>query len=158
MAFYNRLGYTPDQIICEDMALPNGTTVGNLTATNTVTLNATDADVLRVIICAASTTVAIANAATISFTPLFGNNAAAGGCLIRALGTMTLTGGDVTLVDGGNVTTKDLPDPLSWTSGTLMYAFDIPKELCAAYKYMKLNIACSADESSENIEAFVITV
>ena len=155
MAFYNKLGYTPDQIICEDMALPDTT---NLTATNTITIDAAKANVLRVIICAASTTVAIANTETISFTPLFGNDDDAGGCLIRALGTMTLTGGDVTLLDPGAVTTKDLPDPLSWTSGTLMYAFDIPSELCSAYKYMKLNIACSADESSENIEAFTVIV
>lgn len=153
MARYNKLGYAVDQIICEDMALPNAT---NLTATNTVTLDAKKANRLRVIICAASTTVAIADAATITFTPLFGNVDAAGGCLIRAMGSIVLTGGDVTLKDPGDVTTKDFPDPLSWTAGKLITAFSIPAELASAYKFMKLNVACSANESSEKIEAYLV--
>lgn len=153
MARYNELGYAIDQIICEDMALPNAT---NLTATNTVTLNAVKSNRLRVIICAASTSVAIADAATITFTPLFGNSADAGGCLIRAMGSIVITGGDVTLKDPGDVTTKDYPDPLSWTSGQLITAFNIPGELAEDYAYMKLNIACSANESSEKIEAYLV--
>lgn len=153
MAQYNKLGYAPCQIICEDMALPDAT---NLTATNTITLDARKSNRLKVIICAASTTVAIANAATITFTPLFGNDAAAGGCLIRAMGSIVLTGGDVTLNDPAGVTTKDFPDPLSWTSGVLITSFSLPSELIKDYKYMKLNIACSADESSEKIEAYLV--
>lgn len=152
MAIYKKDGLVWDQLICEDMALPNAT---NLTATNTVTLNARESGNLRVRIYAASTTVAIADASTISFTPLFGNTAADGGCLIRALGSMVLTGGDVTLKDPGNVTTKDSPDPLSWASGVLIHEFTIPADLIGTYKYMKLNIACSGNDSSEKIEAFL---
>jgi len=153
MARYNKLGFMPDQIICEDMALPNAT---NLTATNTVSLDARKSNKLRVVICAASTTTEIADAATITFTPLFGNTAAAGGCLVRALGSFVLTGGDVTLQDPGDVTTKDNPDPLTWTSGQLMYEFTIPARLIGSYQYMKLNIACSADESADKIEAYLV--
>ena len=155
MAFYNKLGYVRDQVICEDMALPNTT---NLTATNTITLDAGKSNTLRVIICAASTTTEIADGQTISFTPLFGNTAAAGGCLNRCLGTHVLTGGDVSLNDPGAVTTKDFPDPLTFLPGALIYAFDIPSELCSAYKYMKLNIACSANESEDKIEAFTVII
>jgi hypothetical protein len=43
------------------------------------------------------------------------NTAAAGGCLVRALGSFVLTGGDVTLQDPGNVTTVD--DPLDFPEG-----------------------------------------
>lgn len=153
MAFYNKLGLTPDQIICEDMALPNAT---NLTATNTVTLNARKANSLRVIICAGSTTTELADAATMTFTPLFGNDPAAGGCLVRAMGSMVLTGGDVTLKDPGNVTTVDNPNPMTWLPGAVIHAFSIPAELIGTYQYMKLNIACSADESADKIEAFVV--
>lgn len=152
MAKYKKDGLVWDQIICEDMSLPNAT---NLTATNTVTLNARESGNLRVRIYAASTTVEIADASTISFTPLFGNTAAAGGCLVRALGSMVLTGGDVTLQDPGNVTSTDNPNPLTWTSGTLIHEFTIPADLIGTYKYMKLNIACSADESADKIEAYL---
>lgn len=153
MARYNKLGYAIDQIICEDMALPNAT---NLTATNTVKLDAVKANRLRVIVCAASTSVTLSSAATLRFTPLFGNNPDAGGCLIRAMGTIEIKEGDVTLKDPGDVTTKDLPDPTTWTTGQLITAFNIPAELASAYKYMKLNIACSANESEDKIEAYLV--
>lgn len=152
MALYKRDGLVYDQVICEDMALPNAT---NLTATNTVSLKARESGSLRVRIYAASTTVAIADASTITFTPLFGNTASAGGCLVRALGSFTLTGGDVTLKDPGDVTTTDNPNPLSWTSGTLIHEFSIPADLIGTYKYMKLNIACSGNDSTEKIEAYL---
>lgn len=153
MARYNKLGFMPDQIICEDMALPNAT---NLTATNTVTIQARKSNKLRVVICAASTTTELADAATMTFTPLFGNIADAGGCLERSLGSFVLTGGNVTLKDPGNVTTTDNPNPMTWTSGSLIYEFTIPARLIGTYKYMKLNVACSADESADKIEAYLV--
>lgn len=153
MAFYNKLGLVPDQVICEDMALPNAT---NLTATNTVTLDARKANSLRVIICAGSTTTEIIDGQTITFTPLFGDTAAAGGCLVRAMGSMVLTGGNVSLNDPGAVTTVDNPNPLTWLPGAVIHAFSIPAELIGTYKYMKLNVACSANESADTIEAFVV--
>lgn len=153
MTKYNKYGFAYDQVIAENEALPNDT---NATLPNTVTLDAVDSNDLRVIICAASTAVAIADGETISFTPLFGNTAAAGGCLTRALGTTTFTGGDITLKDPGNVTTVDVPNPLTFPIGTVIYEFLIPARLCSAYKYMKINVACSEDQSGAYVEAFVL--
>jgi hypothetical protein len=153
VARYNTLGFMPDQIICEDYALPNAT---NATLTNTVELQAHGTQDLRVYICASSTTVELASAATLRFTPLFGNNPAAGGCLVRALGTIELKEGDISLNDPGAVTTKDLPDDSTWLPGALITMFTIPKELCKAYKYMKINVATSADERADSIEAYLV--
>ncbi len=154
MARYNKYGFAYDQIICEDLALPNKT---NLAATNTVTLNAPKSGALKIVICASSVENEMTSAATIRFTPLFGTTATT--CTVRAVGTVELKEGDVTLNNtAGAATTTDYPDNSTWPAGTRMVEILIPSYLASTYKYMDLNIACSADESGDKIEAYLVAI
>lgn len=154
MARYNKYGFAYDQIICEDLALPNAT---NLAATNTVTLNAVKSGQLKIVICASSVTNELASAATIRFTPLFGTTATT--CTVRGVGTIELKEGDITLNNtAGSATTKDYPDDSTWAAGVRMVEILIPNYLASTYKFMDLNIACSADESADKIEAYLVTI
>lgn len=154
MARYNKYGFAYDQIICEDLALPNAT---NLAATNTVTLNAVKSGQLKIVICASSVTNELASAATIRFTPLFGTTATT--CTVRGVGTIELKEGDITLNNtAGSATTKDYPDDSTWAAGVRMVEILIPNYLASTYKYMDLNIACSANESADKIEAYLVTI
>jgi len=154
MARYNKYGFAYDQIICEDLALPNAT---NLAATNTVTLNAVKSGQLKIVICASSVTNELTSAATIRFTPLFGTTATT--CTVRGVGTIELKEGDVTLNNtAGSATTKDYPDDSTWAAGVRMVEILIPNYLASTYKFMDLNIACSADESADKIEAYLVTI
>lgn len=154
MARYNKYGFAYDQIICEDLALPNAT---NLAATNTVTLNAVKSGQLKIVICASSVTNELPSAATIRFTPLFGTTATT--CTVRGVGTIELKEGDITLNNtAGSATTKDYPDDSTWAAGVRMVEILIPNYLASTYKFMDLNIACSADESADKIEAYLVTI
>jgi len=152
MARYNKYGFAYDQIICEDSALPNAT---NAALTNTVTLNSIKSGMLKVVICAASAELELASAATLRITPLFGTSAAA--CTVRAMGTIELKEGDVTLNNtAGSATTKDLPDNSTWAPGDIITEFYIPPRLAAAYNYMDINVATSANESADKVEVYLV--
>lgn len=154
MARYNKYGFAYDQIICEDLALPNAS---NKAATNTVKLNAPQSGGLKIVICASSVENELASAATLRFTPLFG--ATKDTCTVRAVGTVELKEGDITLKNTtGDATTKDYPDDSIWPAGTRMVEILIPSYLAKTYKYMDLNIAASADESADKIEAYLVTI
>jgi len=125
MARYNKLGFTPDQIIAESLVLPNAS---NLAATNTVELKAHGTGMLKVVVCASSTEVEMTSAATLRITPLFGTTAAT--CVHRAMGTIELKEGDITLANtAGSATTKDVPDDSTWAAGDLITSFYIDPRL-----------------------------
>ena len=152
MARYNKYGFAVDQIICEDYALPNA---GGAALTNTVQIPSVGTGRLKIVICASSTTVELASAATLRITPLFGTAAAA--CTVRAMGTIELKEGDLTLANtAGSATTKDLPDNSTWASGDLITEFFIPDRLAKAYDYMDINVVTSANESADLIEAYLV--
>ena len=156
MARYNKYGFAYDQIICEDLALPNAT---NLAATNTIKLEDYKGGTLKIVICASytATTVIMTSAATTRFTPLFGTTATT--CTVRALGSTELKEGDITLNNtAGSATTKDYPDNSTWAAGVRMVEILIPNYLASTYKYMDLNIACSADQSLGKIEAYLVVI
>lgn len=152
MARYNKYGFAVDQIICEDYALPNKT---GAALTNTVQIPSVGTGRLKVIICASSTAVELTSAATLRITPLFGTAAAS--CTVRAMGTIEIKEGDITLANtAGNATTKDLPDNSTWASGDLITEFYIPDRLAKAYDYMDINVVTSADEHEDLIEAYLV--
>ena len=152
MARYNKYGFAVDQIICEDYALPNKT---NAALTNTVQIPSVGTGRLKVVICASSAGVELTSAATLRITPLFGT--AANACTVRAMGTIELKEGDLTLANtAGSATTKDLPDNSTWASGEIITEFYISDRLAKAYDYMDINVATSADEHEDNIEAYLI--
>jgi len=154
MARYNKYGFAYDQVICEDLALPNAT---NLAATNTVTLDCPKSGALKIVICASSVENEMTSAATLRFTPLFGTTAAT--CTVRGIGCVELKEGDITLNNtAGSATTKDYPDNSTWASGVRMVEILIPSYLASTYKYMDLNIATSADESADKIEAYLVVI
>lgn len=153
MARYNKYGFAVDQIICEDYALPGAG--ANAALTNTVQIPSVGTGRLKVVICASSTTVELASAATLRFTPLFGT--AANACTVRAMGTIEIKEGDITLNNtAGSATTKDLPDNSTWASGEIITEFYIPDRLAKAYDYMDINVACSANETADYIEAYLV--
>jgi hypothetical protein len=152
MARYNKLGFVPCQVIAEDYALPNAT---NAALTNTVQLPAVGTGMLKVIICSSSTTTELASAATLRITPLFGATATT--CVNRCMGTIELIEGDITLNNtAGSATTKDFPDNSTWAAGAHMVSFYIDPRLAKAYPYMDINVATSADERADSIEAYLV--
>jgi hypothetical protein len=152
MSRYNAYGFAYDQIIAENLALPNAT---NLAATNTVTLQGHGTGMLKVVVCASSVTNEMTSAATLRITPLFGTTAT--GCTVRAMGTIELVEGDVTLNNtAGSATTKDLPADSTWVAGAIMTSFYIDPRLTKTYSYMDINLACSADESADKVEIYLV--
>lgn len=152
MARYNKYGFAVDQIICEDYALP---ATGGAALTNTVQIPSVGTGRLKVVICASSTAVELTPAATLRITPLFGTAAAS--CTVRAMGTIEIKEGDITLANtAGSATTKDLPDNSTWASGDLITEFYIPDRLAKAYDYMDINVVTSADEHEDLIEAYLV--
>ena len=152
MARYNKYGFAYDQIICEDFALPNAT---NSACTNTVALNAPKSGNLKIVICASSVENELTSAATLRFTPLFGTTATT--CTVRAIGSVELKEGDITLNNTvGSVTTTDYPSDSTWAAGVRMVEILIPNYLASTYKFMDLNVAASANESADKIEAYLV--
>jgi len=158
MARYNKYGFAYDQIICEDFALPDGTgETPNSACTNTVTLNAPKSGQLKIVICASSVENELTSAATLRFTPLFGTTSST--CTVRGVGTVELKEGNITLYNtAGSATTTDYPADSTWAAGTRMVEILIPNYLAQTYKYMDLNIAASADESGDKIEAYLVSI
>jgi hypothetical protein len=153
MARYNKYGFAPDQIIAESVSLPGSAT--NAALTNTVQIPACGTGMLKVVVCAGSAGLTMTGAQTIRFTPLFGTTAAT--CTIRAMGTIELKEGDVTLNNtAGSATTKDLPADSTWAAGDLITEFYIAPRLCKDYSYMDVNVAVSASMSSYNVEVYLV--
>lgn len=149
MARYNKYGFAYDQIICENVALPNAT---NAALTNTVRLPSMKTGMLKIVVCSASATTELASSATLRITPLFGTDAAT--CTVRAMGTLELKEGNITLNNtAGSATTTATA---SWAAGVIMAELYIPPRLCDAYDYMDINVATSADERADYIEAYLV--
>jgi len=136
MARYNKYGFVPDQVFCEDFALPNATSKDS---TNTVTLNNKKSGDLRVVICASDTTVELANSATLEIRPV--------------VGTTT----SPTTVLPSILIKEAVQTTASWASGIVICEFNIPRKLIGTNKYMKLTFVTSGNESADNIEAYLLT-
>lgn len=151
MARYNKYGFAYDQIICEGVTLPNA---DNAALTNTVQLPSMKTGMLKVVICAATSgsTTELASSATLRITPLFGTTATA--CTVRAMGTLELKEGNITLNNtAGSATTTATA---SWAAGVIMAELYIPPRLADSYSYMDINVATSADERADYIEAYLV--
>ena len=155
MARYNKYGFVYDQIISESLTLADA---GNVTAVNTVTLDAPHSGMLKIVVCASSAGLTLAAAGTtLRITPLFGLTAAT--CTVRGVGTIELKEGDVTLTNtAGSATTKDYPDNSTWAAGERIVEILIPSYLAQTYKYMDLNFASSGTDADGNVEAYLCTV
>lgn len=136
MAKYNKLGFMTDQIICEDTALPNA---GSADLTNVVTLDSRKSGNLRILVCAASTTVELAGGASLTLTPSVGTTTAA-----------------TSLVLPSTIITQAVQTTASWAPGMPMCEIIIPRSLIGANKYLKLIAKTTADESADKIEAYLL--
>ena len=136
MARYNKLGYAVDQIICEDTALPNA---GSADLTNVVTLDSRKSGNLRILVCAASTTVELAGGASLTLTPSVGTTTAA-----------------TSLVLPATIITQAVQTTVTWLPGVPMCEIIIPRSLIGANKYLKLIAKTTADESADKIEAYLL--
>ena len=128
----------------------------NLAATNTVTLWRPKSGALKIVICASSVENEMTSAATIRFTPLFGTTATT--CTVGYWHCGIERGGVTLNNTAGAATTKDYPDDSTWAAGVRMVEILIPSYLASTYKYMDLNIACSANESEDKIEAYLVAI
>jgi len=131
---YNQLGYAVDQVLSENQALPN-TTSGD--STNTVTLNNTKGDDIRVVVCSGSVTTELTSSATLEIRP-----------------TVGLTADAVTTVLPSILIKQGVQSTDSWASGAVIADFCIPASLIGANRYLKLTYVASADESADKVEAF----
>ena len=135
MPRYNKLGFTPDQIICEDTALPNATSAD---LTNVVTLDNKKSGNARIVICAASTQVELASGATLTFRPSVGTTASCGTVL------------------PATIMTEAVQTDVTWAIGDVICEITIPKYLIGSNKYLKITAVTSADESADKIEAYLV--
>ena len=135
MAVHNKTGYAIDQVLSSDQALPNAT-AGD--STNIATLNATKSGDIRVVVCAGSTTVELANAATLEIRP-----------------TVGLTANAVTTVLPSILLKESVQTDTTWASGEVICEFVIPASLIGANRYLKLAYVTSADESADKVDAFI---
>lgn len=136
MSRYNKLGFVPDQIFCENFALPNAT---NADSTNTVQLPAKKSGLLHIIVCASDTTVELANGASLTITPIVGTTASPATVL------------------PATIITEAVQSDASWAPGEVIADIVVPKNLIGTNTYMKLNFACSGNESADKIEAYLVT-
>ena len=136
MAIYQKYGFAIDQILSENQALPNATTVDS---TNTIKLDAVADDGLHLVVCAASTTVELASSATLEIRPTIG-----------------ATDGTVTTVLPSILIKQGVQSDASWLPGEMICQFNIPAKLIGSARYLKLTYVTSADESDDKVEAFSV--
>ena len=136
MASYEKYGFAIDQILSEDQALPNATSGDS---TNTIKLDAVADDGLHIVVCAASTTVELASAATLEIRP-----------------TVGATDGAVTTVLPSILIKQGVQSDASWLPGEMICQFNIPAKLIGSARYLKLTYVTSADESADKVEAFSV--
>jgi len=137
MAQYNRLGYAVDTTLAEDWALPNATTSPFMT--NIAKINSKKQGNLRILICASNTTVELASGASLQFIPFVG-----------ATDTP-----DVALP--GTIMTEAVQTTASWASGLPICEISIPRSLIpATAKFLGVKAVTSANESADNIEAYLL--
>jgi hypothetical protein len=73
------------------------------------------------------------------------------------MGTIELKEGDITLNNtAGSATTKDVPADSTWLPGAIMTSFYIDPRLCETYDYMDINLDCSANESADKVEIYLV--
>ena len=136
MAIYQKYGFAIDQILSENQALPNASSVDS---TNTIKLDAVADDGLHIVVCAASTTVGLASGATLEIRPTIG-----------------ATEGTVTTVLPSILIKEGVQSDVSWLPGEMICQFNIPAKLIGSARYLKLTYVTSADESAEKVEAFSV--
>ena len=138
MAQYNKLGYAIDQIIAEDWALPNKTTSDFMT--NIATIDSRRQGNLRILVCSAqSDNVELAGGATMEFQPFVG----------------ATTTPDVVLPS--TLITQGVQTDASWALGEVICEIIIPRTLIpSTAKYLGVKVKCSADESGDAIEAYLL--
>lgn len=136
MAIYQKYGFAIDQILSEDQALPNKTSVDS---TNTIKLDAVADDGLHIVVCAASTTVELATGASLEIRPKIG----------ATEGTVTNVLPSILIKEGGQ-------SDVSWAPGEMICQFNIPAKLIGSARYLKLTYVTSADESADKVEAFSV--
>ena len=137
MAQYNRLGYAIDQIIAEGWALPNAGT--SAFATNIVTIDSKKQGNLRVLVCAADTTVELAGGNSLTFIPFVG----------------ATTTPDVVLP--GTIMTEAVQSDVTWASGDPICELLIPRSLVpATAKYLGIKAVTTANESADNVEIYLL--
>ena len=134
MSQYQRLGFAVDQVLSADQALPNATSGDS---TNTISLNNTKSDGVHVVICAGSTTVELASAATLEIRPCVGLTAAACTTVLPSI-----------------LIKESVQSDATWLSGEVIAQFVIPSSLIGANRFLKLAYITSADESADKVDAF----
>ena len=140
MGLYNKFGYTYDQLICEDTALPNA---GAAALTNDIEIKSRQGENLIIKVFAASTTVELAGGNSLTFRPLIADTVA------------NLTAAPTTLP--ATIITQGVQSDVSWSAGEFICSFIIPKELIGTNNYLRINAVTTADESADKIEAFSFT-
>ena len=136
MAIYQKYGFAIDQILSENQALPNASSVDS---TNTIKLDAVADDGLHIVVCAASTTVELASGATLEIRPTIG-----------------ATEGTVTTVLPSILIKEGVQSDVSWLPGEMICQFNIPAKLIGSARYLKLTYVTSANESDDKVEAFSV--
>ena len=136
MAIYQKYGFAIDQILSENQALPNATSVDSA---NTIKLDAVADDGLHIVVCAASTTVELASSATLEIRP-----------------TVGVTDGTVTTVLPSILIKQGVQSDAYWLPGEMICQFNIPAKLIGSARYLKLTYVTSADESDDKVEAFSV--
>ena len=138
MAIYQKYGFAIDQILSENQALPNASSVDS---TNTIKLDAVADDGLHIVVCAASTTVELASAS---------------GASLEIRPTIGATEGTVTTVLPSILIKEGVQSVVSWLPGEMICQFNIPAKLIGSARYLKLTYVTSANESAEKVEAFSV--
>ena len=136
MAIYQKYGFAIDQILSEDQALPNTTSVDS---TNTIELQTVADDGLHIVVCAASTTVELASGATLEIRP-----------------TVGLTANAVTTVLPSILIKEGEQSDVIWHPGEMICQFNIPAKLIGSARFLKLTYVTSANESDDKVEAFSV--
>lgn len=138
MAQYNKLGYAIDQVLAEGWALPNATTSDFMT--NIATIDSRRQGNLRILVCSAqSDNVELASGATMEFQPFVG----------------ATTTPDVVLPS--TLITEAVQTDASWALGDVICEIIIPRTLIpSTAKYLGVKVKCSANESGDAIEAYLL--
>lgn len=152
MAQYNRYPKPYDQILCESYALPNGATPVILT--NTATIDTAESGTIWVRVFASDTTVEIGNPNTIAFVPVVGTTA-------TEVETWSGGGHRLPRIEASAITAS-ADSTISWASGVLICEFALPMSQIRTlntgtdkHMYLAIYAVAVADESADNIEAYL---
>lgn len=138
MAQFNKLGYAIDQILAEAWKLPAN--ANPVQMTNVVTIDSRRQGNLRVLVCSAqSDGVELTNGATLEFQPYVG----------------ATDSPDVVLPS--TLITEAVQTDVTWALGEVICEIIIPRTLIpSTAKYLAIKVKCSANESGDAIEAYLL--